>query len=124
MSPDWTVRGYDLTGPTPKPKFGPEATAPPPAPGIDPIFAFAPNGRLLAQVIETGHVIVWNPAVGRREIEWHFPHDVRAVAFAPDSRHLATANSNGTVYILRLPRMAATPRRVSDIPDPAGERKR
>jgi hypothetical protein len=27
---------------------------------------------------------------------------VRGLAFSPDSRYLATANGNGTVYILRL----------------------
>ena len=27
---------------------------------------------------------------------------VRAVAFTPDGRYLATANANGTVYLLRV----------------------
>jgi hypothetical protein len=27
---------------------------------------------------------------------------VRSVAFTPDGRYLATANANGTVYLLRL----------------------
>jgi hypothetical protein len=35
--------------------------------------------------------------------EWQLPGGVAAVCFAPDGRHLAAANANGTVYILRLP---------------------
>jgi hypothetical protein len=31
------------------------------------------------------------------------PHQVNALAASADGKHLATANSNGTVYILRLP---------------------
>jgi hypothetical protein len=34
--------------------------------------------------------------------EWTLPGVVHDVAFAPDGRHLATANGNGSVYILRL----------------------
>jgi WD40 repeat protein len=34
---------------------------------------------------------------------------VRAVAFTPDGRYLATANANGTVYLLRAERGAASP---------------
>jgi ECF sigma factor len=30
------------------------------------------------------------------------PGYVHGVAFAPDGRHLATVNGNGTVYVLRL----------------------
>jgi hypothetical protein len=32
---------------------------------------------------------------------------VWGLALAPDGKHLATANGNGTVYILRLPAPAA-----------------
>jgi WD40 repeat protein len=38
---------------------------------------------------------------------WQLPGPVYGIAFAPDSRHLATANSNGTIYLFRLPRVAA-----------------
>jgi hypothetical protein len=30
------------------------------------------------------------------------PGPILAVGFAPDGRHLAVANANGTMYILRL----------------------
>ncbi len=35
--------------------------------------------------------------------EWELPGPVQALALARDGRHVATANSNGTVYVLRLP---------------------
>jgi len=33
---------------------------------------------------------------------------IHQVVFTPDGRHLATANGNGTIYILRLQGAAAT----------------
>ena len=39
---------------------------------------------------------------GNKWKEWHFPGPVHGVTFAPDSRHLAVANGNGTIYLLRL----------------------
>jgi hypothetical protein len=35
--------------------------------------------------------------------ERRLPHRVNGLAPSADGKHLATANSNGTVYILRLP---------------------
>jgi WD40 repeat protein len=35
--------------------------------------------------------------------QWQLPGLVRGLALAPDGRHLATVNYNGTVYVLRLP---------------------
>jgi WD40 repeat protein len=35
--------------------------------------------------------------------EWELPGPVQALALARDGKHVATANSNGTVYVLRLP---------------------
>jgi hypothetical protein len=42
-----------------------------------------------------------NPS--RRQTGWHFPGPVNGVTFDATGRHLATANANGTVFILRLP---------------------
>jgi WD40 repeat protein len=35
--------------------------------------------------------------------EWQLPGEVQALAVAPDGRHVASANANGTMYVLRLP---------------------
>jgi WD40 repeat protein len=67
-------------------------------------FCFSPNGQMLAWTtldrrglhvvrLPTGHVL----------LESKLPGPIQALAFAPDSRHLAVGNSNGTVYVLRLP---------------------
>jgi WD40 repeat protein len=64
-------------------------------------LAFSPDGTLLAGTQPDGRVIVWNLVSGEARA-WNLPDPVHAVAFAPDSRHLATGNANGTIYILRL----------------------
>jgi WD40 repeat protein/serine/threonine protein kinase len=64
---------------------------------------FTPDGRLLASSDESGLVILWDAATQAKRHEWQLPGLVLALAFAHDRRHLATANGNGTVYILRLP---------------------
>jgi WD40 repeat protein len=68
--------------------------------------AFAPSGRTLAA--SGSYVVVLQlggsadrPKAGVGESPRQ-PGFVRGVAFAPDGRHLATANGNGAVYILRL----------------------
>jgi WD40 repeat protein/serine/threonine protein kinase len=66
-------------------------------------LAFAPDGQMLASA-DWGRIILWDVASGAKRHEWQFPEPVEGVAFAADGRHLATANGNGTVYILRLPR--------------------
>lgn len=106
---DWNIRLFDLSGPTPKVKYGPEAIANPTSPA-DPVIAFSPNGRLAAQVFEGNAILVWNPTTGKRHFQWRYPGEVKALAFAPDSRHVATANGNGTVYIMRLGRPGGAPR--------------
>ena len=59
--------------------------------------------RALASAGCDGRIILWDVAAGARRHEWQLPGWVKGVAFAPDGRHLAAANGNGTVYILRLP---------------------
>lgn len=66
-------------------------------------LAFAPNGGSIASAGIDGRVILWHTMTGAKLHEWKFPGPVNGIAFAADSRHLATANGNGTVYILRIP---------------------
>ncbi len=47
-------------------------------------------------------MILWDTATGKKWCEWKARSKVNSLAFAPDGRHLATANDNGTVYVLRL----------------------
>jgi WD40 repeat protein len=57
--------------------------------------------QMFAATDATGRVVVWS-ATGKKLHEWTFPGPVRCVSFAPDGRHLALGNGDGTVYILRL----------------------
>jgi WD40 repeat protein/tRNA A-37 threonylcarbamoyl transferase component Bud32 len=66
-------------------------------------LTFSKNSKLLAACDRTGRIICWDPATG---VEFHriqLAGVASGLSFAPDSRHLASSNSNGTIYILRLP---------------------
>ncbi len=69
-------------------------------------IAVSPNSRYVAVSLAfsavSSRVVVCDAATGKRLRNWSFPGAVHGVAFAPDSRHLAVANANGTVYLLRL----------------------
>ena len=67
--------------------------------------AFSPDGRQVA-ASHNDHgtndfVALFNDA-GECQTQWEFPSAPSDLAFAPDGRHLLTANTNGTVYILHL----------------------
>jgi WD40 repeat protein len=64
--------------------------------------AFSPDGKTLASAGYDGRIILSEMPAGKKMHEWQLPGPVSAVCFARDGRHLATANGNGTVYILRL----------------------
>jgi WD40 repeat protein/serine/threonine protein kinase len=69
------------------------------------LLAFSPDGSLLASCAWDGRVILWDPATGQVNKQFKLgPRDsqIQHIAFSPDGRHLATANANGTIYILRL----------------------
>jgi WD40 repeat protein len=65
-------------------------------------LAFAPDGATLASAGHDGRLILWDVARQAKLREWKLPWPILAVDFARDARHLAVANANGTMYILRL----------------------
>jgi WD40 repeat protein len=72
-------------------------------------LAYAADGRLLASAGDDGRLIVWDLVKEKAVHQWRLPGAISGLAFDPLGRHLATANSNGTVYILRLPAGLTTP---------------
>ncbi len=64
---------------------------------------FSPDGKRLVSADQAGLVIVWDATTLKEYKRWQLPGEVHHATFAPDNRHLALANSNGTVYVLRLP---------------------
>ncbi|MBL8792703.1 MAG: WD40 repeat domain-containing protein, partial [Planctomycetia bacterium] len=60
------------------------------------------DGRRAAASSSGGSVVWWDLTTGTKGGEFQFPSGAWNVAFAPDGRHLAIGNGNGTVYILRL----------------------
>ena len=69
-------------------------------------LALSPDGETLASSDSGGGVVVWEAATGRKLREFQFPGSVTGLEFAPDGRHLGTANGNGTAYILRIAKAA------------------
>jgi WD40 repeat protein len=69
-------------------------------------MALSPDGKTLVTADEKGYVVVWDTAT-QGWYQWKHPCRIHDLAFVPgDNRHLATANDNGTIYILRLARPA------------------
>jgi WD40 repeat protein len=68
---------------------------------------FSPNGRLLAVTSGDSVLRLLDPSSGNVQREFKVgmhldPYISWRPSFAPDGRHLITANPNGTVYIFRL----------------------
>jgi WD40 repeat protein len=70
--------------------------------------AFSGDGQRVYSTSEEGSLIAWSLS-GDVVRKWRLPGAVAGLALSKDGKHLATANANGTVYILRLP--ASPPRR-------------
>jgi WD40 repeat protein len=66
------------------------------------LVAFTPDGAALTAVSADGQVVRWDRTAGRQAYAVRLPGTVYGAALAADGRHLATANANNTVYILRL----------------------
>ncbi len=65
-------------------------------------LALSPDGKTLAVAVAGGRLTWWDVASWEKRGERGLPFGIGALAFAPDGRHLATGNENGTVYVLRL----------------------
>jgi WD40 repeat protein len=63
---------------------------------------FSPDAKLLAMAGPDGRVLLWETATGKQLKEWTLPGAVHGLAFSGDSKRLATANGNGTVYVYQL----------------------
>jgi WD40 repeat protein len=67
--------------------------------------SYAPDGRRLALITGVGGstrtLVIRNLDTGLDEQSIALPGDVRQVVYLDDSRHILTANANGTLYILR-----------------------
>lgn len=66
-------------------------------------LTFDGEGSRLLSAGRDGRVVIWDAATGALLQEWRLPGLVRQAVFASDGRHVATANGNGTAYILRIP---------------------
>ena len=69
--------------------------------GSDLKVFFSPDAARVVTV-GGGDVRVWDATDGRPAARWSLPH-AASVALAPDGRHVAVGNTNGTVWVLRLP---------------------
>src|SRR5262249_32594894 len=69
-------------------------------------LAFSPAAPLLATSAEDGTVVLWDIRAEVSRLRTigpgPFGGGVGAPTFTPDGRHLATANANGAVYLLRV----------------------
>jgi WD40 repeat protein/serine/threonine protein kinase len=65
------------------------------------VLAYAPDGKTLA-ASKADRRLLWWETDSWQSHEWQSVMRLTALAFAPDSRHLAVGNENGTAYLLRL----------------------
>ncbi|MBL8799621.1 MAG: serine/threonine protein kinase [Planctomycetia bacterium] len=72
-------------------------------------LALSPDGRWLASAGTDARVVIWDAVTGVKLREWQQPGGVVQVVFAPDGNHLATANVNTTIYLVRLDLPPAKP---------------
>jgi WD40 repeat protein len=72
-------------------------------------IALTPDDRRLLLLVRD-ELMVLDADSGKMLYRRRMPGRVVDADFAPDGRHLAVANGNGTVYILRLPALDEKPR--------------
>jgi WD40 repeat protein len=66
-------------------------------------LAMSADGKRFASLGRDGEVRVWETATGKSVRQWELKVGVQSVLFLPDGKQLATANADGTVYLLELP---------------------
>jgi WD40 repeat protein/beta-lactamase regulating signal transducer with metallopeptidase domain len=62
---------------------------------------FTKSGDRLLSADGKGRVCLWSVSSGERMKKWQFPGWIWQARFSPDESTIATANNDGTVYILR-----------------------
>ncbi len=91
------IRLWDLTGDEPVAQPGLSAG------GWGYSVAFRPDSQVLVAVGSAGWVRVWNRTGGAMLHGWLLPGGPSRVAVSADGQRLATANSDGTIHLLRWP---------------------
>ncbi|MFO0863127.1 MAG: hypothetical protein U0744_00450 [Gemmataceae bacterium] len=64
--------------------------------------AFSFDGKLLATCSEDHWLKICDATTHLVKQSFELRHPIHSVAFAPDGRHVVTANANGTFYVFRL----------------------
>jgi WD40 repeat protein len=65
-------------------------------------LAIAADGKRFASASQNDEVKIWETETGKELAGWSGVA-ARSMTFAPDGEHLATANWNTTVYLLKCP---------------------
>jgi WD40 repeat protein len=66
-------------------------------------FAVSADGKRFVTTGGDNLVKLWDVATGRELRRWDLGCPVRGMAFTADGKHVATANTNTTLYLLDLP---------------------
>lgn len=65
-------------------------------------LSFAPEGKSLVSADIDGRIIVWDVQSAKERLRIALPRGLRAISFAPDSRHVAISSEKALIYILRI----------------------
>jgi WD40 repeat protein len=99
-----SIELWDLTSPASEPRATLTGHNLPGWSGVVTSIVFDGDGQRIASSGRDGRVILWSTTTGAPLREWRLPSVVHGVTFSADGRHIATANGNGTAYILRIPK--------------------
>jgi serine/threonine protein kinase/WD40 repeat protein len=94
----WSVHGVKLWNSS----SGKELENPPRPASMLRAVAFTPDSLGVATADDEGNVILWRIGTGEKLAAWKLSGPVYHLSFAADGRYLATANGNGTAYVLRV----------------------